>query len=200
VHLVQFQDGKWTERLVTIDNREQLAWTDRDLEPGTQLASETARLGSEFPDGYTTEICLALRDWTQSVASLFDRGIWWVIDYGFEESDYYAPHRTRGTLQCYREHRKSENPFEAPGETDITAHVDFSRLNRDAQRAGLEKTLLADQHDFLTHAALPWLTSLEKNGTAQDPENRKLIRQFQTLTHPGMMGRVFKVAEFIRSL
>ena len=200
VHLLRLENGAWKERCVTVDDQDQLTWRNNELKPGSKLSDAAARLGTGFPEGYTTEICLVLDDWIESISSLFTRGIWWMIDYGFEEEEYYAPHRNRGTLQCYRDHRKSENPFEAPGESDITAHVDFSRLIRQATTAGLTNTLLVDQHDFLTQAALPWLTSLEAEDTAREPENRKLIRQFQTLTHPGMMGRVFKVAEFTRGL
>lgn len=123
-----------------------------------------------------------------------------MIDYGFGADEYFSPHRTRGTLQCYRDHRVIQSPFESPGQTDITAHVNFSQLFRNAEEAGLTKTSYSDQHDFLIRAAAPWLTEMEATGTAQDPVNRKRLRQFQTLTHPGMMGRVFKVAEFSRGL
>jgi len=145
--------------------------------------------------GYTTEINLAMREWVQSVSGLFEKGqgSWWVIDYGHREEDYYSPARREGTLCCYRNHRVSTDVFQGLGETDITAHVNFSRLADFAKQTGLSSEPLQDQHDFLTRAAKPWLLAMEAAGTSQGTNERKLLRQFQTLTHPGLMGRVFKV-------
>ena len=35
----------------------------------------------------------------------------------------------------YRQHRAGGNPYEAPGEQDITAHVNFTALRAAASRA-----------------------------------------------------------------
>ena len=134
------------------------------------------------------------RSWMSRAARLFEKGLWWVIDYGYGSDDYYAPHRTDGTLRCYRNHRATENPFEAPGDLDITAHVNFTDLRKAAEAAGLKERLFTDQHHFLIEAAKPWLLSME--GKPPGPEVARRMRQFQTLTHPSIMGQQFKVAEY----
>lgn len=190
-----FDGGSWKElRVAGIGGG--FGWTTGELD--AELAGYADDLGSDFPAGYETEVCPAVGGWVEKIAELFDRGIWWVIDYGYEAADYFSPARKQGTYRCYRKHTANENPFAAPGETDITAHVNFTHLQELAGSSGLESRPLTDQHHFLTEAARPWLESLE--GTPPDGETRKRLRQFQTLTHPGLMGQQFKVAEFTRSI
>lgn len=209
VDRVRWRDGRWWEMRVAASGPSaedpRFEWTEREIAADSPLAAEVARIGAEargLPDGWCTEINLAMRDWIGEVAGLFapGRGRWWIFDYGWEEDDYYAAHRHEGTLRCYREHRASDDPFEAVGETDITAHVNFSRLRDWAREAGLEPTtaIVVDQHDFLTHAAVDWLKGIERStadGTPMSAADQARVRQFQTLTHPGMMGRVFKVLD-----
>ena len=184
------EGGVWTERRVGIAYDEGgLRWKTSPLKgPESDFF---VGLEGDFPEGYRTEYCPGIDSWMQDVAKLFDRGEWWIIDYGYEEVDYYSPERTSGTMRCYRNHRATENPFEAPGEIDITAHVNFSRVERSAKSAGLKVDAFTDQHHFLIDSARPWLHRLE--GKTPDAEIAKKLRQFQTLTHPSMMGQQFKV-------
>jgi SAM-dependent MidA family methyltransferase len=187
------EDGQWGEKQVGIEDGE-LAWVTRPLRP--ELVPFVEALPRDLPDDYATEICPAVSSWIEEVAQVFESGTWWLIDYGFKADDYYASHRSTGTFRCYRDHQASEEPFEAVGETDITAHVDFSLVRRAAEKVGLNWSGLTDQHHFLTEAARPWLLSME--GQVPDEVVSKRLRQFQTLTHPGMMGKQFKIATLRR--
>ncbi len=188
------ESGEWRELQVGLDGSE-LVWKSCPLRE--ELTCFLEGLPCDLPDGYSTEVCPAMCDWIVEVAGLFEKGLWWIIDYGFESDDYYAGHRTTGTFRCYRDHQASEDPFDCPGETDITAHVNFSILRETGEAAGLTWESYTDQHHFLTEAARPWLLSQE--GKIPDAELTKKLRQFQTLTHPGMMGKQFKIATFRRS-
>jgi SAM-dependent MidA family methyltransferase len=196
VHCLLFQDGAWRERAVGWhDSGDGLAWVARPLPPF--LEAFAASLGHDFPEGYHTEVCPAVDLWVEESAALFgERGLWWIIDYGYERADYYAPSRRTGTLRCYDAHRAGEDPFDSPGRQDITAHVDFTRVEEAASRAGLRRTRFTDQHHFLIEAARPWLLSIE--GEAPAAATAKRLRQFQTLTHPSLMGQQFKVMELRR--
>jgi SAM-dependent MidA family methyltransferase len=209
VERVRWRDGQWWEMRVTAAaepaEKPRFAWMEREIAADSALAAEVTRIHAEtrgLPDGWCTEINLAMRNWIGDVAGLFapGRGRWWIFDYGWEEDDYYAPQRRDGTLRCYREHRASEDPFEAVGHTDITSHVNFSRLRDWACAAGLKPSTarVVDQHDFLTHAAVDWLKQIERStadGVPMSATDQARVRQFQTLTHPGMMGRVFKLLD-----
>lgn len=187
------EGGEWRELRVGRSG-DRPGWVSHPLREG--LAPFAGELGTGFPEGYETEVCPAVESWTAEAAGLFERGLWWIIDYGFESDDYFSPARRTGTLRCYRAHRADEDPFSAPGETDITAHVNFTHLRRAAESAGMAWEGLTDQHHFLTEAARPWLLSLE--GKPPEGEEATRLRQFRTLTHPGLMGRQFHVATFSR--
>ena len=213
VDRVRWRDGQWLEMRVgtkasaaiKASESPRFQWSEEKIADPSPLATEVARIDAEargLPDGWCTEINLAMRDWIAEVAQVFapNRGRWWIFDYGWEEEGYYAAHRRDGTLRCYRNHQASEDPFAAIGETDITAHVNFSRLRDWAGEQGLRPTAdkVVDQHDFLTHAAVDWLKEIERtttNGTPMSTRDQARVRQFQTLTHPGMMGRAFKLLE-----
>lgn len=195
VDLLVFEGGCWKERRVGWQAiHSSPCWVTAPIRP--EWTPFTESLGTDFPEGYLTEICPAVDAWMQDAARLFDRGLWWIIDYGHERDDYYLPQRSTGTLRTYHQHRAGEDPFAHPGEQDLTAHVDFTRVEEAATREGLARRLFTDQHHFLIEAARPWLLSLE--GMPPDPLTVKRLRQFQTLTHPGMMGQHFKVMELAR--
>jgi len=193
--LLVFEGSGWRERQVAWDESAgRPVFATRPLRE--EFAGFAAELGVDFPEGYVTEICPAVDSWMAEAARLFDRGLWWIIDYGHERADYYLPQRRTGTLRCYREHRLGDDPFAFPGEQDLTADVDFTRVEEAAARMGLQKRLFTDQHHFLIEAARPWLLSIE--GKAPGPATAKRLRQFQTLTHPSTMGQRFKVMELRR--
>ena len=192
---VIFTDGGWKELRVA-RHEGALAWTAGDLSPEQNSLLEQCE--GEYPEDYVTEICPALFPWMKEAAQLFDKGLWWIIDYGHESDAYFTPSRKTGTLRCYRDHQATEDPFSFPGETDITAHVNFTHLREAATENGLKWRDFTDQHHFLVNAATSWLLSLE--GKAADGDTAKLLRQFQTLTHPTLMGQQFKVAELGKKL
>ena len=116
------------------------------------------------------------------------------IDYGFERDDLYHPARAEGTLRTFHGHRAGGDPLEDPGSRDITAHVDFTALREALESLGAEVTRFENQSRFLTRVARPWLLSLEGR---TDPATARLLRNFQTLTHPAQLGGRFYVMEAV---
>ncbi|MBW4565457.1 MAG: class I SAM-dependent methyltransferase [Mojavia pulchra JT2-VF2] len=104
---------------------------------------------SVYGDGYRSEINLAALDWLSIVANRLRCGYVLTIDYGYPASRYYNPRRSQGTLQCYSHHRYHDNPYINIGQQDITAHVDFTALERWGDRCGLDKVGFTQQGLFL---------------------------------------------------
>ncbi|BAY92645.1 MULTISPECIES: class I SAM-dependent methyltransferase [unclassified Tolypothrix] len=102
-----------------------------------------------YTDGYRSEINLAALDWLSIVADRLQCGYVLTIDYGYPASRYYNPRRSQGTLQCYYHHRHHDNPYVNIGQQDITAHVDFTALERWGDRCGLDKVGFTQQGLFL---------------------------------------------------
>ncbi|GET40901.1 class I SAM-dependent methyltransferase [Microseira wollei] len=124
-------------------------------EPSTAKLAEYFKLvgiqlpSSAYPDGYRSEVNLAALDWLSMVSNKLNRGYLLTIDYGYPAHKYYTPARQQGTLQCYYRHRHHDNPYVNIGRQDITAHVDFTALERWGELCGLEKVGFVKQEFFL---------------------------------------------------
>jgi len=193
VALVVRRGGKWMENRVACRGDE-LGWREEELTP--DLEKLAADWGNDLEEGFQAELSPGLDSWVTDVSGLFERGNWWVLDYGYEIAERIVAARRGGTLRCYEGHRASEDPLVRPGELDITAHTNFTALAAAAQRAGLEARPLTDQHRFLIEVGRPWLLSLE--GTPPSGSDAARLRQWQTLTHPSLMGQQFRVARFTK--
>ncbi|GAA5494597.1 hypothetical protein Rhal01_00759 [Rubritalea halochordaticola] len=190
VRLVRKYQAQWHELLVTNDE-EGFAYTE-SAELDTELQQFTQKLPTELCEGYTTEYRPRLAEFCHSVASILETGLVITIDYGYSRSAYYDEHRNTGTLRTYFKHQAGEDPLIMPGRLDITAHVDFTQLALAFREAGLGITDFSPQASYLTRHGSSWLQGLEQ---LPWEKQQKFIRQFQTLTHPSMMGRQFLVLE-----
>ncbi len=104
---------------------------------------------NQYPDGYRSEINLAALQWLSVIANRLQRGYVLTIDYGYIKNRYYNPRRDRGSLQCYTQHHRHNDPYINIGQQDITAHVDFTALEKNGDRLGLHKIGLTQQGLFL---------------------------------------------------
>ena len=152
-------------------------------------------IDTDLPNAYTTEICPGHADWANALANTLPRGLILLMDYGFESADYYHPSRQDGTLRTYCQHRALDNPFQAVGYSDITAHVCWSEVVKHLTYHGFCCAPLLDQGRYLTRLAAPWLLEMMQEGSPPSAASAKLLRQFQTLTHPSQMGAKFQVLE-----
>ncbi|MBT9315045.1 class I SAM-dependent methyltransferase [Leptothoe spongobia] len=106
-------------------------------------------LTDTYPNGYRTEVNLAALDWLDTVATRIDRGFLLTIDYGHIAQRYYSPARHKGTLKCYHQHRHHDNPYTNIGQQDLTAHIDFTALQAQGEKAGLTTLGYTQQGLFL---------------------------------------------------
>ncbi|HEX7495407.1 MAG TPA: SAM-dependent methyltransferase [Candidatus Limnocylindrales bacterium] len=122
-----------------------------------ELAARLADDGIEpgqMAEGQVAEICLGLEPWLDEVAARLARGFVLVIDYGYPAAELYGPRRLAGSLLGYRSHRVVDDPFADVGLTDLTAHVDFTAVQRLAARRGFGSAGLTTQQEFLVAAGL----------------------------------------------
>jgi SAM-dependent MidA family methyltransferase len=142
-------------------------------------------------EDFVSEIRVGQHELLSTISSRLQRGFLLAIDYGMTRDELLAPHRSGGTLACYAAHQRDDDPFQAIGEKDITAHVDFTALAEDLRASGLELSGYTDQHHFLVGAAERLLLSLD--GQPPTPATLKKLRSLRTLLHPETMGVQFKV-------
>jgi SAM-dependent MidA family methyltransferase len=142
-----------------------------------------------LPDGFTMEISPAAESWWRAAAGILKIGKLLTIDYGCAAEELIIPERGDGTLRGYANHRVVEDLLTNPGETDITAHVNFSAIQQTGESVGLKTEAFISQEKFLTDiAAQTW-----KNPESFAAWTPARLRQFQTLTHPEHLGPPFRV-------
>jgi NADH dehydrogenase [ubiquinone] 1 alpha subcomplex assembly factor 7 len=107
-----------------------------------------------------------------------------IIDYGYDGPD------TGNTLQAVRDHRYAD-PFEAPGEQDLTALIDFSTLGAMAEMCGAAVYAAIAQGEWLSRLGLAERAAslIAAHPERADEINAARIR----LSDPQAMGRLFRV-------
>jgi SAM-dependent MidA family methyltransferase len=138
------------------------------------------------------EATLAAWKAMQSVAELVPRGVIVIVDYGYTREELRLG-RHRDTVRSFRLHTMSDAPYDAPGEQDITAHVNFTALREAASVAGIDDSPLITQSQFLMGIGESTQFS-DAFEDAQLPQERaKIALQLKHLVTPAGMGESFQV-------
>jgi len=154
----------------------------------------------EYLDGYAVtpgegervEAGLAAMEWMKRLAGAVPCGFLVLVDYGYRREEIVAG-RHRGTVVAARQHQLSRNPYEAPGEQDITAHVNFTAVAAAGEAAGLKTLGLVTQSQFLMGIgeATQFADAFEECRLPQ--EQAKVSLQLKHLVTPAGMGENFQV-------
>jgi SAM-dependent MidA family methyltransferase len=154
------------------------------------------RYGVHPEAGERIEVPIVAQDCMRQIARTTERGslavVVIVIDYGYTRNQQLAG-RHRGTLMEYRHHSASSDPYQAPGEQDLTAHVNFTALAAACEQEGMQVEKLRTQSQFLMGIG-------EKNQFADafedcrlPQERAKVALQLKHLVTPVGMGETFQV-------
>ncbi len=178
--MVMTEDG-WREVLVgTMGDKFILVPGNQPMDAAVPENRRDAAVGTVIetcPGAAATMFETAGRLVEQGGAALF-------IDYG-----HVGP-RFGSTLQAIRRHTKLD-PLSAPGEADLTAHVDFDQMKQIALSRGAKWVGTTSQGE--------WLTALGINQRAEAladfaPQHRAaLFSARDRLIAPDQMGELFKV-------
>ena len=192
VHRVVREGGELREIYIALDGEERLKETFGPL--STPALGEYFRdQGIELADGQVAEAGLGAARWIEDAGRRLGRGFILTIDYGYAARELYDARRAGGTLLAYERHRTTEDWLRAPGEQDLTAHVNFTALEIAGRKAGLEPMgLVSQSHFLLALAGANQLADFEDAG-ASEVERYRTRLAFQTLIHPDGMGEAFRV-------
>ncbi len=173
---------------VELDNRLYETW----LPPLAEELEFLDRYGVHPEAGERIEVPMQAQRWISQIAQSIQQGLLLAIDYGYTRDQQLAG-RHRGTLMAYRHHSASSDPFQAPGEQDLTAHVNFTALAAGCEQAGMRCEKLRTQSQFLMGIG-------EKNQFADafedcrvPQERAKVALQLKHLVTPVGMGENFEV-------
>jgi len=168
----------WRERMVGLADDGSLRLA---LAPGV---SPFVSLLPDAPPGAEAELCEAGRALAASIgARIRTHGGWaLIVDYGAGSAGRAA------SLQAVRGHRGADI-LDRPGETDLSAHVDFTAL---AAAAGVPSFGPVSQGTFLHRLGLPARSAALKR-RASPEQARSLDAASARLIAPDQMGTLFRV-------
>lgn len=150
------------------------------------------RYGVHPEDTERVETAHIAQDYVSRLAAGIRRGFLIAIDYGYTRPEQLAG-RHRGTVMAYRQHSVSADPYEAPGEQDITAHVNFTALAAAAERQGMEVEPLLTQSQFLMGIGEPNQFGDAFEDCRLPQEHAKVALQLKHLVTPAGLGESFHV-------
>jgi SAM-dependent MidA family methyltransferase len=180
-HLVKGARG-WHERCVGLENGA-LAW---GLAPDLASPELVPGLLRDLPRGSVIEIAparaAAFRDVAAHIAARGGAAL--IVDYG-----YVGP-LAGETLQALSKQSYAD-PLAAPGEADLTAHVDFGELKAAAETSAVEVWGPVNQGAFLKSLGIE-ARAAQLKARATATQASAIDAALTRLTHGNAMGGLFK--------
>jgi SAM-dependent MidA family methyltransferase len=185
---VEILSAKGSLRVDVRDGRFIETWT----QPSPGELEFLDRYSVHPEDDERVEASLAAQQTMDRIAASIRCGFFIAIDYGYTREEQLAG-RHRGTLKAIRQHSVSASPYEAPGEQDITADVNFTALAAAAGTHGMQLNKLVTQSQFLLGIgeANQFADAFEECRLPQ--EKAKVALQLKHLVTPAGMGESFQV-------
>lgn len=162
-------------------------WREEEAAPAA-AAPYIRRFFGEPREGSIYELNLAALDWVDRLARSLARGYVFTIDYGYTAREYAR--FPEGTLMSYRRHAALEDVLAGPGERDITAHVNFTALEKAGAESGLVSEGLQTLAQTLLQAGEADHFASVLGGVDAAEETRRRL-QLKTLLFG--MGETFRV-------
>ena len=190
VHLISRKCGQrlsppieWAEKYVD-ETSDGFAFVEGEIS-SAKLKNQLTKIPAPPECEYQTEVNIAALDWIEELSAKLTRGYVLSVDYGYARHDYYAPHRTSGTLAGFSQHRHTPSPLQNVGQIDITAHVEWTSFVESGEEHGLRLAgLLASE----------MVRDLNESASAS---TRRLL---QTLLHPNLLGMTFQFLALVKGV
>lgn len=186
IRTVDDSDTPWRERLVGINKQNGISRLCF-VNSKTAYAERPGMPPGAHPEAIFEEP-IGGRAVIEELATRFSehKGRALIIDYGHGRSAY------GDTLQAVRRH-DYWHPLAAPGQADITVHVDFGALARAGREAGARIDGPVSQGAFLVRLGLEQRLRVLSEAVADQEARHQLIAGAERLIDPASMGTLFKV-------
>ena len=173
-------------------------WVEHEAEP--RYDDYFAERDIDLRDGQFADVSLEWEATYDDVCRFVSRGLIVTFDYGHPERQlFHGSARRFGTAAAYSRQRVSRDLLANPGEQDLTAHINFSDLQRAGERRGLETLFFDRQAKFLLalgaggHHLLAPLDDLQVSSVVEALQLREQREDARRLVLPDGIGEDIRV-------
>lgn len=165
------QRGEHLHELWVSERDGVLDWSER--EAPAPYEDYFASHGIELAEGQFVDVSLEWEAFHRDVVERFERALFVTFDYGHPADKLFSSRLRRfGTAAAYAGHRVSRDLLANPGEQDLTAHINFS----DLQRAEAETLYFDRMNKFLLAIGITEHEAFRGEGDFQAREDaRRLV-------------------------
>lgn len=164
--------------------------------PSAAVLDYVERFAVHPEEAERVEAPLIAQDYMRRIAAVAAEsgqpGYFVFIDYGYTRDEQLAG-RHRGTVRSFRKHTLSDSVYDAPGEQDITADVNFTAVAAGAREHGVEPVALVTQSQFLVGIGEETQFADAFSECKLPQEHTKRALQLKHLITPEGMGEAFHV-------
>lgn len=137
------QRGEHLHELYVAEREGTLDWSEHEASPVYE--DYFSERGLVLSEGQFADIALEWEAYHEDIARFVTRGLIVTLDYGFPaEKLFHSRARRFGTAAAYSRQRVHRDLLSDPGEQDLTAHINFTDLERAGERQGAQ-TLFFDR-------------------------------------------------------
>jgi SAM-dependent MidA family methyltransferase len=173
------RDEHLHELWVSAVDEESFAW--KEYEAPAPYEYYFQERGIELVDGQFADLSLEWEAFYGDLARRLDRGLLVTFDYGYPGAQlFHSRVRRFGTAAAYSQQRVTRDLLANPGEQDLTAHINFTDLERAGERHGLQTLFFERQARFLLSIGItghPLFTPVHEVAIDGAAEGLALIEQ-----------------------
>jgi len=173
-------------------------WVEHEAEP--RYDDYFAERDIDLRDGQFADVSLEWEATYDDLCRFVSRGLIVTFDYGHPERQlFHGSARRFGTAAAYSRQRVSRDLLANPGEQDLTAHINFSDLQRAGERRGMETLFFDRQAKFLLalgaggHDLLAPLDDLKVSSVVEALQLREQREDARSLVLPDGIGEDIRV-------
>jgi SAM-dependent MidA family methyltransferase len=184
--------GEHLHELWVTERDGQLDWSEHEADAA--LDDYFHERGVELEDGQFADVSLDWESLYSDIARFVTHGLIVTFDYGLPAAKLFRSRIRRfGTAAAYSQQRVSRDLLANPGEQDLTAHINFTDLQRAGERAGFTTLFFDNQAKFLLSIGAQEHPLLQPDEAVDSLELREARELAKRLILPDGIGEDIRV-------